>query len=88
MPKQGSDPCSPTARGARRARPRGQAMVEYSVVTWVLVMALVLMGSAPVFRTTLPGSTLPGGNRNVLEMMLEAAQLYFDSIYVVLSLPV
>ena len=62
---------------------RGQAMVEYSVINWVLVVALVLGSSMRVF----PGDTVTAERKNVIELFLEAYQTYYDSYYFVLNLP-
>ncbi len=70
-------------RSARRQR--GQAMAEYSILSWILLLALVFVTSAPVFRIPVaPGIVR---NRNLLEMMLEAYQYYYDSFFLVLSMP-
>ncbi|HEX8823654.1 MAG TPA: hypothetical protein VF794_27275 [Archangium sp.] len=60
----------------RRRHPRGQAMVEYSVINWVLVLALVVTMTSNVF-----------GNQNVIDLFLQAYQVYYDSFYLVLNLP-
>ena len=46
-------------------------------------MALCLVGTAPVFKGRLAGDR----NRNVIEMFLDAYQIYYDSYYFVLNLP-
>ncbi len=67
-------------RQLRRGR-RGQAMVEYSILTWALVIALVLGVSVRM----VPG---PGGTRqNVIELFIQAYRSYYDSFYFMLSLP-
>lgn len=63
----------------RRAR-RGQAMVEYSVINWVLLVALVI-GATVKVRWTDDRQT------NVIDLFLEAYQIYYDSFYFVLNLP-
>lgn len=75
---------NPQVPRKRRVR-RGQAMVEYSMLTWILVAGLLFLGSAPVFKTTVPDGTVV--NRNLIEMMLEAYQRYYDSFFLVLSMP-
>lgn len=70
-------------RSARRQR--GQAMTEYSILTWVLLVALVFVTSAPIFKIPVaPGIVV---HRNIIEMMLEAYQYYYDSFFLVLSMP-
>ncbi len=66
-------------------RRRGQAMVEYGIITWVLVAGLLFLGSAPIFKSTVPGGQVK--NRNVIEMMLEAYQRYYDGFFLVLTAP-
>jgi len=62
---------------ARRRGERGQSMVEYSMINWILIMMLVLGMSVPMFP----------GKRNMLEILLEAYQIYYDSFYFVLNMP-
>ncbi len=65
----------------RRRHSRGQAMLEYSIINWVLVIALALGATVKM----VPG---PGGaRRNVIEMFLDSYQTYYDSFYFVLNLP-
>jgi len=66
-------------------RQRGQAMAEYSMLSWVLLVALVFVTTAPIFKTTVAAGIVQ--NRNVIEMMLEAYQYYYDSFFLVLSMP-
>lgn len=68
-----------------RRKQRGQAMVEYSVINYVLLMGLICLATAPIFKSTVPGGTVT--RKNVIEMMLEAYQHYYDSYYLVLSMP-
>lgn len=66
---------------ARRSRgQRGQAMIEYSMINWLLIVGLVLGTTVRI---------VPDGNRgkNVIELFLEAYQIYYDSFYFVLNLP-
>ncbi|EPX59622.1 hypothetical protein D187_002783 [Cystobacter fuscus DSM 2262] len=68
----------PTQTLRRRAR-RGQAMVEYSFINWVLVFGLIVMMSVD----------LGNGKEkmNVIDAFLRAYQIYYDSFYFVLNLP-
>lgn len=74
----------------RRRKSRGQAMVEYSIINFLLICALVLGCTVGLFpgphdRT---GDLLPKiRRRNVIEMFLEAYQHYYNSYYFVLNLP-
>ena len=88
-------PMQPTSRSSRfvptrpgvRSRRRGQAMLEYSIITWALVVALVLASSVRI----IPGPKENGPNgprKNLIEMFLESYQTYYDSFYFVLNLPV
>lgn len=72
-----------TLKKGSRKLSRGQAMVEYSVINFFLVCALCLTATAPVFKGRLAGDPY----KNVVEMFLEAYQVYYDSYYFVLNLP-
>jgi hypothetical protein len=66
-------------RSARR-RQRGQSMVEYSMINWVLVVALIISASVRIDW---------GGpqEENIFDMFLKAYQIYYDSYYFVLNMP-
>lgn len=66
-------------RSARRHQ-RGQAMVEYSMINWVLVIALIISASV---RLDWGGPQA----ENIFDMFLKAYQIYYDSYYFVLNLP-
>jgi len=61
-------------------RQRGQAMIEYSMINWVLVVALVVGASVEIRWTQ-------DRQSNVIDLFLEAYQVYYDSYYYVLNLP-
>jgi len=63
----------------RRRHPRGQAMVEYSFLNWILVLALIVMMSVDLGTGT--------QRMNVIDAFLRAYQIYYDSFYFVLNLP-
>lgn len=65
---------------ARLRAPRGQAMVEYSILNWVLVVALVI-GASVKIRWTDDVQT------NVIDLFMQSYQIYYDSFYFVLNLP-
>lgn len=67
---------------ATRRRMRGQAMVEYSMINWVLVVALVISASVKIKWTDKDADA-----KNVIDLFLEAYQIYYDSYYYVLNLP-
>jgi hypothetical protein len=67
-------------RSARRRSQRGQAMVEYSMINWVLVVALIISASV---RLDWGGPQ----KENIFDMFLKAYQVYYDSYYFVLNLP-
>lgn len=71
----------------RRKKSRGQAMVEYSMINWLLIVGLVLGCSVRI----IPGPKDPGTGiveqRNLIEMFLDAYQHYYDSFYYVLNMP-
>lgn len=56
-------------------------MVEYSILSWVLLVALMLFSTVRI----LPGPN--DGHKNVIETFLEAYQTYYDSHFYVLNLP-
>jgi hypothetical protein len=63
----------------RRRHRRGQAMVEYSFINWILVFMLIVTMSVDF------GS---GDQKmNVIDAFLRAYQIYYDSFYFVLNLP-
>jgi uncharacterized protein (UPF0333 family) len=66
-------------RASRRAR-RGQAMVEYSMINWVLIVALVIGATVRIDWSEKKQA-------NVIDLFLEAYQIYYDSYYFVLNLP-
>jgi len=52
-------------------------MVEYSVIIWILVGFLALGMSVSIFP----------GKKNLIEIFLDAYQIYYDSFYYVLNMP-
>ena len=57
---------------------RGQAMLEYSVLNWLLIVALVLGCTVRV----IPGSQQ---QRNLIELFFNAFQAHSDSFYFLLN---
>lgn len=72
------------SRKGRRAKRRGQAMIEYSMINALLVLALMIGVSLKVVPSPFPGA---GGRMNVIEVMLWAYHTYYDGIYLVLNSP-
>ncbi len=70
----------PKKTRAVRRRQRGQAMVEYSMINWVLIVALIIGASVRIDW---------GGDqeKNIFDLFLEAYQIYYDSYFYVLNLP-
>lgn len=60
-----------------RRKPRGQAMVEYSAISYFMLLLLIVGMSVDMFP----------GKKNLLELFLAAYQIYYDSFYFVLNLP-
>ena len=63
-------------------------MVEYSMINWVLIVALVIASQVKM----IPGPRGKQGDgitdsKNLIELFLEAYQTYYDSYYFVLNLP-
>ena len=71
----------PQSRKLARRKARGQAMVEYSILNWVMVLALILGVSVRMVPVPV------GPPANVIEMFLNAYRTYYDGFYFVLSLP-
>jgi hypothetical protein len=65
---------------SRSRRQRGQAMVEYSMINWILVVALIISSSVKMDW----GGTQ---KQNIFDLFLEAYQVYYDSYYFVLNMP-
>jgi hypothetical protein len=70
---------SPRKLVGRRAQ-RGQAMVEYSMINWLLIVALVLGSTVKIIP-------MGAGQGNVIDLFLTAYQTYYDSFYFVLNSP-
>ena len=71
----------PNVTARRRRHARGQAMLEYSAITWVLVMVLALGASVRIQWTDdVKGS--------VIELFMRSYQTYYDSYLFVLNLPI
>lgn len=60
-------------------------MVEYGIINYVLIMGLCFVATVPIFKSPVDAGNVP--NRNVIEMMLDAYQRYYDSFFLVLALP-
>jgi hypothetical protein len=68
----------------RRRSERGQAMLEYSILNWVLVVGLLLGSTVRM----IPGPPETNGMPvNLIELFLYAYQAYYDSFYFVLNMP-
>jgi hypothetical protein len=81
-------------KNVRRSRHvRGQSMVEYSMINWVLIVGLVLASTVRVIpgpkQDTAGGVAASVGRQpmNLIELFLTAYQTYYDSYYFVLNLP-
>jgi uncharacterized protein (UPF0333 family) len=59
---------------------RGQALLEYSLLIWLLIIALVLGGTVRF----IPGSAR---RRSLIELLVEAYQTRYRSYYFVLNSP-
>jgi hypothetical protein len=69
---------------SRRSQ-RGQNMVEYSMLNWVLAMGLLMATTVKVIPG--PREQFEGGRMNILEAFLNAAQSYLDSVAFVINQP-
>lgn len=69
-------------RSRRTARhPRGQSMLEYSLLNWVLVVALIIGASVKIRWTEDVQS-------NVIDLFMRALQQYYNSFYFMLNQPI
>jgi hypothetical protein len=70
-------------RGGRISRHhrRGQALIEYSMINWILLAGLLLFATVPIAPTD--GDI----RRNIVDLFLRSLQVYQDSIYYVINLP-
>ncbi|MEW5743432.1 MAG: hypothetical protein AB1938_31265 [Myxococcota bacterium] len=73
-------------RRTRRA-PRGQAMVEYSILNWVLVVALVLSATVRIIPGPRVSTSSHRPPMSLVEMFLYAYQVHYDTYLYTLSLP-
>ena len=64
---------------------RGQAMVEYSMLNFVLVIGLATLTQVKMLPTGGPQAVQ--GKQNIMEAFLAAYQTYYDSFYFVLNMP-
>jgi hypothetical protein len=73
------------ARSAARRKPLrsrlGQAMIEYSLVTWLIAGALF---AGPFVRVPNPAG---GGNTTVFALLMQAYQIYNNSYFFALCAP-
>ncbi|MGV3624083.1 MAG: hypothetical protein ACO1OB_24915 [Archangium sp.] len=69
---------------ATRRRPsrRGQAMLEYSMLNWVILVGLVLSCTVRI----IPGPKTPQA-MSVIDLFMYAYQVHYDSYLYSLSLP-
>ncbi len=68
----------------RRRSERGQAMLEYSILNWLLIVGLVLGSTVRMFPVP---DAPPDRPANVIELFLWAYQRYYDSFFFVLNIP-
>jgi hypothetical protein len=65
-------------RPASASGQRGHAMLEYSVLNWLLIVALVLGCTVRI----IPG---PQRQKNLIELFFNAFQAHYDSFYFLLN---
>jgi uncharacterized protein (UPF0333 family) len=68
-------------RSPARRQPRGQSMLEYSLLNWVLVVALIIGASVKIRWTEDLQS-------NVIDLFMNALQHYYNSFYFMLNQPI
>lgn len=64
------------ARNARYSQ-RGQAMVEYSIIIFVLTLGALGLGAVPI--------SVPGGTEPFFKIFWEGLNGFYDSVYYVLQ---
>lgn len=64
---------------------RGQAMVEYSMLNWVLLVGLMMASTVKIIPG--PQERFAGNKVNILDAFLFAAQSYLESVAYVLNQP-
>ena len=64
---------------------RGQNMVEYSMLNWVLAVGVVMASTVRMIPG--PKEQFQGGRMNILEAFLNGAQSYIESMAFVLNQP-
>jgi hypothetical protein len=69
---------------SRRSR-RGQSMVEYSMLNWVLAVGLLMASTVKIIPG--PQEKFVGGKVNIVDAFLYAAQSYLESVAYVLNQP-
>lgn len=74
--------------GARKRLARGQAMLEYSIVTWALVVGLMLGCTVHIIPGPRTSTSPARPAMSVVELFLSAYQTQYDSYLYTLSLPV
>jgi hypothetical protein len=62
------------------SRQRGQAMLEYSLLNWLLIVGLILGCTVRI----IPGRR---HQQNLIELFLEAYQIRYQSFYYLLNSP-
>lgn len=68
-----------------RASARGQNMVEYSVINFVLAAGLLMASTVRLIPG--PQERFAGGKMNILEALLWSMQIYLDGFAYVLNQP-
>ncbi|MDP1829731.1 MAG: hypothetical protein Q8L48_41075 [Archangium sp.] len=70
-----------------RQRSRGQAMLEYSMINWLVIVALVLSSTVRIIPGPRVSTSSSRPPMSLIEMFLYAYQVHYDTYLYSLSLP-
>lgn len=71
-----------------KSRRRGQAMVEYSMLNWLLIVAVVLSATVRIIPGPRVSTSPTRPPMSLVELFLYAYQVHYDTYLYSLSLPV
>jgi hypothetical protein len=77
----------PFVHAPRRQRRTGQAMLEYSMLNWLVIVALVLSATVRVIPGPRVSTSATRPPMSLIDMFLYAYQVHYDTYLYSLSLP-
>jgi hypothetical protein len=78
---------APKKNRKSRAKSRGQAMLEYSMINWLVIVALVLSSTVRIIPGPRVSTSSTRPPMSLIEMFLYAYQVHYDTYLYSLSLP-